>query len=56
MFSKEITFQDATVKAGLGGMEITCRNLTKKMSFEEFAAWVYPLIDAEAKKEETTAT
>jgi len=51
--SKEITYKDATVEAGLGGMKITCRNLVMKMTFEAFAEWVYPLIDAEAKKEET---
>lgn len=52
MFSKEMTYLDCKVKAGLGGIEITCRNYKKTMSFEEFAKLCYPLIDSEAKKEE----
>jgi glycine/serine hydroxymethyltransferase len=50
--SKEVTVKDATVKASLSGVDITCRNLTRKgMSFEEFVDLIYPAIDAAANEE-----
>jgi hypothetical protein len=51
--SKEVKFQDATVRASLSGVDITCRNLWRKgISFEDFVAMIYPAIDAAAKAEE----
>lgn len=51
--AKEVKYQDATVKASLSGVDVTCRNFTRKgLSFDEFVAMIYPAISAAAKAEE----
>jgi len=55
--SKEVKYQDATVKASLSGVDVTCRNLKLKgISFEDFVAMIYPAIDDAAKAAEKGAS
>lgn len=49
LFSKTVHLKDASVTASSTGVEIRCRNLFKRMSFNDFAEWIYPLINEAAK-------
>ena len=53
MFSKEMTYLDLKIKAGMGGIDLELGAYKKSMTFEEFVEWLYPFAVAEAKKEET---
>jgi hypothetical protein len=57
MFSKEMAYQDLTIKAGIGGIDLQLGNYKKHYSGDEFMVFagplLYPAIAAEAKKEET---
>jgi len=52
MFSKEMTYLDLKIKAGMGGIDLELGAYKKSMSFEDFVALCYPAIAAEAKKED----
>lgn len=53
MFDKSIQMNDATIKAGTGGVDLTCRDWKKHFTFAEFAEFIYPLLDQAAKADET---